>query len=180
MRHAYIARGKDSVRSAHSLARSDDVGVAARDELADGRRATSTTYPQNTACISAVRAGIRSLLAGCPLADDVILCASELAANSALHSYSAKPGGQFTVRAAAGRQAWIAVDDNRGPSINPALRGGPSPARVMGSTSSAPSPPHGTSRVMIATGPSVAVRLAAYVGEEIPIRFPDLAITLPD
>lgn len=94
---------------------------------------------------------------GCPLADDVILCASGLAANSALHSYSAKPGGQFTVRAAAGRQAWIAVDDNRGPWINPALRGGPSPARVMGSTSSAPSPPHGASRATIATGPSGAV-----------------------
>ena len=35
----------------------------------------------------------------CPRADDVILCASELAANAALHSRSRLPGGTFTVRA---------------------------------------------------------------------------------
>src|SRR6266478_3363036 len=38
--------------------------------------------------IRAVRADLRGLLGDCPMADDVILCASELAANAAIHSRS--------------------------------------------------------------------------------------------
>jgi hypothetical protein len=40
------------------------------------------TYPGTTGHISAVRDGLRALLHGCPMADDVILCASELATNA--------------------------------------------------------------------------------------------------
>ena len=46
-----------------------------------------------------VRADLRALLQECPVADEVILCASELAANAALHSDSRLVGGTFTVRA---------------------------------------------------------------------------------
>ena len=51
------------------------------------------------------------------MADDVILCASELAANAAIHSHSCLPGGTFTVRTkiSPGDYAWIEVEDNGGP-----------------------------------------------------------------
>jgi anti-sigma regulatory factor (Ser/Thr protein kinase) len=52
------------------------------------------------------------------MADDVILGASELAANAALHSRSRLPGGTFTVRAkiSSGDYAWIEVEDDGGPT----------------------------------------------------------------
>ena len=78
---------------------------------------TGVTYPGSPGHISAVRADLRPLLDGCPIADDVILCASELAANAALHSLSRMPGGTFTVRARVshGDYAWIEVEDDGGP-----------------------------------------------------------------
>jgi hypothetical protein len=62
------------------------------------------------------RAFIASVLAGCPVADDAILCVSELAANSCLHSASGKAGGTFTVRAEIhrGSYVWIEVEDSGG------------------------------------------------------------------
>lgn len=51
------------------------------------------------------------------MADDVILCASELAANAALHSRSRLPGGKFIVRASvrSGCHVQIEVEDDGGP-----------------------------------------------------------------
>jgi anti-sigma regulatory factor (Ser/Thr protein kinase) len=50
------------------------------------------------------------------LADEVILCASELAASAALHSNSRLPGGTFVVRAtiSPGHHVRIEVEDNGG------------------------------------------------------------------
>ena len=62
-------------------------------------RTNTVTYPGSTEHISAVRADLRPLLRDCPMADEMILCASELAANAAPHSHSRLPGGTFTVRA---------------------------------------------------------------------------------
>ncbi len=44
-----------------------------------GLRTTEVTYPGGTEHIRAVRADLRAVLDDCPRADDVILCASELA-----------------------------------------------------------------------------------------------------
>ena len=78
---------------------------------------TEVTYPGGTEHIRAVRAGLRAILDDCPRADDAILCASELAANAALHSHSRLPGGTFTVRAiiSPGRYTRIEVRDDGGP-----------------------------------------------------------------
>jgi anti-sigma regulatory factor (Ser/Thr protein kinase) len=57
------------------------------------------------------------MLHECPMADDVILCVSELAANAALHSHSRLPGGTFIVRAmiSPGQYVRIEVADDGGP-----------------------------------------------------------------
>ena len=51
------------------------------------------------------------------MADEVILCASELAANAVLHSRSRLPGGSFAVRArvTTGDHVRIEVEDDGGP-----------------------------------------------------------------
>jgi anti-sigma regulatory factor (Ser/Thr protein kinase) len=51
------------------------------------------------------------------MADDVILCASELAANAALHSDSRQPSGTFTIRTTISpdRSVRIDIEDNGGP-----------------------------------------------------------------
>jgi thymidylate kinase len=56
------------------------------------------TYPARLNQIRQVRADLRAVLDGCPIADDLLLCASELATNAALHSNSRRPGGTLTVR----------------------------------------------------------------------------------
>jgi anti-sigma regulatory factor (Ser/Thr protein kinase) len=50
------------------------------------------------------------------MADDVVLCASELATNAVLHSRSGRQGGTFTVRAsiAFGHSVQVEVEDRGG------------------------------------------------------------------
>src|SRR5215470_3777877 len=80
-------------------------------------RTSEVTYPGAAGHIRAVRADLRPLLHDCPMTDEVILCASELAANAALHSNSRLPGGTFTVRTeiSPGHYARIEIEDNGGP-----------------------------------------------------------------
>jgi serine/threonine-protein kinase RsbW len=89
---------------------------------ASALQAQSVSYPGGTEHIQAVRADLRRLLDGCPMADDVILCASELAANAAIHSRSGLPGGAFTVqtKTSPGCYVWITVEDAGGPWSPPA------------------------------------------------------------
>src|ERR1017187_942415 len=78
--------------------------------------------------------------------------ACEMAANAALHSHSALPGGQFTVRAelSPGDYVWIEVEDQGGFWTQPS----PNPARDTDWTSSMHSPPIGASTVTTAPAPS--------------------------
>jgi anti-sigma regulatory factor (Ser/Thr protein kinase) len=52
-------------------------------------------------------------------AEDILVCATELAANAVLHSRSGLPGGQFSVEVAicAGRWVRVAVEDSGGPWV---------------------------------------------------------------
>ena len=85
-------------------------------------RAPAATYPGRPEHLRQVRADARQLLAGCPVADEVILCLSELAANAVLHSDSRRPGGTFTVRieSCPGAYIRIEVEDDGGPWLAPA------------------------------------------------------------
>jgi two-component sensor histidine kinase len=63
---------------------------------------------------------VRRLLEGCPVADDVLLCVSELATNAAVHSDSSRSGGTFTVRTESrpGSDVRIEVEDDGGPWVS--------------------------------------------------------------
>jgi anti-sigma regulatory factor (Ser/Thr protein kinase) len=77
------------------------------------------SYSGAVAFARRVRADLAPFADGCPRADDLILLASELSANAALHSRSRGPGGEFTVRARlhAGDCAWLEVEDQGGPWV---------------------------------------------------------------
>jgi serine/threonine-protein kinase RsbW len=81
--------------------------------------ACGRVFPARADQVGEARAFLRLMLAGCPLADDVLLICSELAGNAVRHSASARPGGQFTVRAEVrdGDYAWIEVEDQGGPWV---------------------------------------------------------------
>src|SRR5437588_8553572 len=82
-----------------------------------GLPASAATYPGRPEHVRQVRADAWGLLDGCPAADEVILCLSELAANAVLHSDSRRPGGTFTVRieSCPGAYIRIEVEDDGGP-----------------------------------------------------------------
>jgi serine/threonine-protein kinase RsbW len=73
-------------------------------------------YPGTAFSVRRVRADLAALVEGYPVADDLILLASELAANAVLHSRSGHPGRTFTVRATLypGDYAWVEVEDQGG------------------------------------------------------------------
>jgi len=84
--------------------------------------ASAATYGGRPEHVRQARADARGLLAGCPAADEVILCLSELAANAVRHSNSRRPGGTFTVRIGSRPGAYIRmeVEDDGGPWLAPA------------------------------------------------------------
>jgi serine/threonine-protein kinase RsbW len=84
--------------------------------------AAAATYRGRPEHVRQVRTDARGLLAGCPAADEVILCLSELATNAVLHSNSRGPGGTFTVRIGSrpGADIRIEVEDDGGPWLAPA------------------------------------------------------------
>jgi two-component sensor histidine kinase len=75
------------------------------------------TYPGRPDQIQRVRADLRALLATCPVAEDAILCASELATNATSHSRSGQPGGRLAIHAKVcpGEFVQVEVRDQGGP-----------------------------------------------------------------
>jgi serine/threonine-protein kinase RsbW len=73
-------------------------------------------YPGTISQAQYVRADLAKLTADCPVTDDVILLASELATNAILHSRSGHPGRTFTVRVTLypGDYTWVEVIDQGG------------------------------------------------------------------
>jgi serine/threonine-protein kinase RsbW len=72
--------------------------------------------------IREARLFLATILEGCPVADDALLCLSELATNALLHSRSREPGGYFTVHAQRqGDDLRVEVRDQGGPWTSPAL-----------------------------------------------------------
>jgi len=73
-------------------------------------------YPGTAFSVRRVRADLSSLVDGYPVADDLILLASELATNAILHSRSGHPDRTFTVRATLypGDYTWVEVVDQGG------------------------------------------------------------------
>jgi serine/threonine-protein kinase RsbW len=77
----------------------------------------ATSYPGRLDQLRHMRRELAGVLDGCPSADEIILCASELAANAVQHSRSGRPGGTFTLRVevSGGDYVRIAIDDDGGP-----------------------------------------------------------------
>ena len=87
-------------------------------------RETSTTplvvwsriFPATAEQVHEARQFLATILDGRPAADDALLCLSELVTNAIVHSDSAKPAGQITVRAQLhGSQLRVEVTDQGGP-----------------------------------------------------------------
>lgn len=70
-------------------------------------------YPGTVSQPRRVRADLAQIASGCPVVEDLVLMAAELAANAVLHSRSGHPGREFTVRATLypGEYAWVEVID---------------------------------------------------------------------
>ena len=76
----------------------------------------SRSFPATRQQVGEARGFLAEILAGRPAADDAVLCLSELASNAVLHSRSATPGAQFTVRATLKNdQLRVEVSDDGGP-----------------------------------------------------------------
>ena len=76
-------------------------------------------FPGQAEYVRHAREFLAKVLAGCPMADDVVMVGSELATNAIVHSDSRKCGGRFLVRVEAheGDYLWIEVEDQGGPWI---------------------------------------------------------------
>jgi histidine kinase-like protein len=82
---------------------------------AAGTRRHTGTYPAEPGQVRVARAALAGWLGEGPLADDVVLVASEFATNAVLHSASCQ-GGAFTLRAEVRQEhVRIEVEDAGGP-----------------------------------------------------------------
>ena len=127
-----------------------------------GLRSFGHAYPGRPAQVRRVRADLRVILGGCPVADETILVASELAANAVTHSSSRRraAGSSSAPRCA---PASVSGSKSRtratpGPAITPEMAG------ATGSTSSRPSPETATGASTAMPPPAMGVRRLDWPG----------------
>lgn len=84
-------------------------------------RSGTRVFPGRAENVAVVRSYLAEILDGCPVAEDAILCGSELAANAATHSRSSQPRGHFAVRVEVrpGEYVQVEVGDQGGPWADP-------------------------------------------------------------
>jgi anti-sigma regulatory factor (Ser/Thr protein kinase) len=80
-------------------------------------RCCEHVFPARPEQVSVARRFVAGCLGDTPVADDAILCVSELAGNCVSHSVSGSAGGTFTVRVEVhdGDYVWLEVADEGGP-----------------------------------------------------------------
>jgi anti-sigma regulatory factor (Ser/Thr protein kinase) len=80
-------------------------------------RSCEHEFPARPEQVGVARRFVADCLADTPVADDAILCVSELAGNCVSHSVSGSVGGTFTVRVEVydGDYVWLEVVDEGGP-----------------------------------------------------------------
>ena len=89
----------------------------------------SRVFPAIPAQVREARQFLSAILDGRPLADDAIVCLSELVTNANAHSRSREPDGHFCVRVQLhGSHLRVEVSDQGGPWAQPVNRGHHSPA----------------------------------------------------
>lgn len=73
-------------------------------------------YPGTVDQPRRMRADLTEIAGQCPVRDELVLLASELAANAIQHSRSGRPGGTFTVGVTLypGQYAWVEIADQGG------------------------------------------------------------------
>ncbi len=73
--------------------------------------------------LTKIRAWLAGCLAGCPMADDIVLCGSEISANAMQWTRSGWPGGRIQVWLALAPGAWAAVEvRDHGGAARPVVR----------------------------------------------------------
>ncbi len=103
------------VRSPHRDLGNGSDGVQVRQGTLSALDA-AVTMPGDVRSIRQARRWLAALLAGHPVADDAVLCLSELATNASVHSRSRQPGGSYSIRTAAGPAVVrVEVTDQGGP-----------------------------------------------------------------
>lgn len=82
---------------------------------------STRTFPGLPEQVGDVRAFIRRVVGDVDGVEDVVLVASELAANAIRHSASGNPGGRFVVQVVEFSDAWHVRVDDQGNKSSPAL-----------------------------------------------------------
>ena len=90
---------------------------AAMSRGADGWWTWEQAFPAAVIQVGNVRSAVRTVLDGCPAADDVVHILSEISANACEHSRSGQSGGEFIVRLQHSNGACVLgeVEDQGGP-----------------------------------------------------------------